>query len=370
MCYNAFLTDVIQAALWDRTFGGATLILHVEGTTRPNAPRRPEHVKADVYFPGYLIEEDPRISPIVSELVQRYIADIGIPVIERWERCARTLWPLTQGEGHRVPPPYPSQPTQPDAIPRKSSTFVYHGRPLISPSPHDTVIVDEYEEEELTPSMLEMINLVDQRDLYKSQLDTVQAALSATERALSESLAREEDLRCQLENATAIMSTSMDGTDSNVNVSHGHAGSASRHGSPTPYIAHHTASPARRIAHHTPPVSSPLALRDRFDRFSPTSASPRHNAFASPSRRNPIACRLFANPTEGPSEPEVSTTIREIASLTDFLEDHDIVHLSSALDVIRHNLPISLWAAELEQAGVPPTLFDRLIVLMVAAGKV
>ena len=198
----------------------------------------------------------------------------------------------------------------------------------------------------------------------------MQAALSATEQALFKSLAREEDLRCQLENATAIMSTSMDGTDSNVNVSRGHAGSASRHGSPTPYIAHHTASPARRIAHHTPPVSSPLALRDRFDRFSPTSASPRHNAFASPSCRNPIACRLFANPTEGPSEPEVSTTIWEIASLTDFLEDHDIVHLSSALDVICCNLPISLWAAELEQASVPPTLFDHLIMLMVAAGKV
>ena len=82
MCYNAFLTDVIQAALWDRTFGGATLILHIEGTTCPNAPRHSEHVKADVYFLGYLIKEDPRISPIVSELIQRYIADIGIPVIK------------------------------------------------------------------------------------------------------------------------------------------------------------------------------------------------------------------------------------------------------------------------------------------------
>jgi len=370
MCYNVFLTDVIQAALWDRTFGGATLILHVEGTTRPNAPRRPEHVKADVYFPGYLIKEDPRISPIISELVQTYIADIGIPVIERWERCARTLWPLTQGDGHRIPPPYPSQPTQPDAILHKSSTFVYHGRPLISPSPHDTVIVDDYEEEELTPSMLEMINMIDQRDLYKSQLDTVQAALSATEQALSESLAREEDLRCQLKNAATIMSTSMDGADSNINVSRGHPGSASRHGSPTPHITHHTASPARRIAHHTPPVSSPLALHDQFDRFSPTSASPRHNAFASPSRRNPIARRLFASPSEGPGEPEVSTTTREIVSLTEFLENHNITHLSRTLDVIRRNLPISLWAAELEQVGVSSTLIDRLIISMVAAGGV
>ena len=79
---NAFLTDIIQAALWDHTFHGATLILHVEGATCPNAPRCPKYVKADVYFPGYLIREDPHISPIISKLIQQYITDIGMPVIE------------------------------------------------------------------------------------------------------------------------------------------------------------------------------------------------------------------------------------------------------------------------------------------------
>ena len=183
MHYNAFLTDIIQAALWDRTFGGATLILHVEGTTYPNAPRRPKFVKADVYFPGYLIQEDPRISPIISELVQKYIADIGMPVIKRWEWCARSIWSLTQGNGNSIPLPYSSQPMQPNAIPRNSSTFVYHGRPLIPPLPCNVTVVDEYdlEEEELTPSMLEIINMIDQHDTYKSQLETAQAALFVTE---------------------------------------------------------------------------------------------------------------------------------------------------------------------------------------------
>ena len=85
MCYNMVLTYSIQATLWDCTFGGATLIIHVEGTTRPNAPRWPEYIKSDIYFPGYLIEEEPQLSPIISKLVQKYIVDISMPVIEQWE---------------------------------------------------------------------------------------------------------------------------------------------------------------------------------------------------------------------------------------------------------------------------------------------
>ena len=70
---------------------------------------------------------------------------------------------------------------QPNAIPRNASTFVYHGHLLTPPSPHNVTVVDEYEEEELTPSMLEIIDMIDQCDTYKSQLKTAQAALSATE---------------------------------------------------------------------------------------------------------------------------------------------------------------------------------------------
>lgn len=263
---------------------------------------------------------------------------------------------------------------QPDAIPYKSSTFVYHGRPLTLS--HNVTLIDEYEEEELTPSMLEMINLIEQQDLYKSQLDTVQAVLSATEQALSESLAREEDLKRQLENATTISSTTVDGADSNINVSRHRTGSASCHGSPAPHVALHTASPARRSAHHTPPISRialPPTLHDHFNQISPSTTSPRPNAFTSPSQRTPIVCRLFASPvvhSEGPGEPEVSIVTQEVVRFEDFLENHDIAHLSGTLDVIRRNLPFSLWPGELENAGVPSTLIDRLINSMVGAREV
>lgn len=82
ICDDIFLMDAIQAALWDCAFGGATLILQIEGATRPNSPRLPKYIKSDVYFPGYLIEQDPRLSPIISKLVQKYIVDIRVPVIE------------------------------------------------------------------------------------------------------------------------------------------------------------------------------------------------------------------------------------------------------------------------------------------------
>ena len=374
MCYNMVLTHDIQAALWDRAFGGATLIIHVEGTTRPNAPRQPEYIKSDVYFPGYLIEEDPRLSPIISELVQNYIVDIGMPVIERWERCARSIWPMTQGEGGQIPLPYPSQPIQPDATPRGSSTFVYNGRPFNSD--RRVVVVDEYEEEELTSTMVELLNVIEERDNYKSQVDTTQSGLSRTENALRDSLAREEQLKSELDNTRAMLSTRIDGADSNIIVS--------RHRVKDPTPSRHN-SPRLHVAHHTSPTAHPTTptFHDRFDRFShisPTPPSRRGNAYAaSPSPANLVSHRLFPNAAaspsrcEGSSESDGSATasasraIDALAEYYNFLNTHKIIHLRSTLDVIRHASPISSWALQLEDAGVPLDLIDSAMTLMVAA---
>src|SRR5882762_6869466 len=108
---------------------------------------------------------------------------------------------MTQGEGGQVPLPYPSQPMQPEAIPRDSSTFVYNGRPLMTPQHVIVEDKDDYEEEVLTNSMLETINVMEERDTYKSRLDTTESALSSAEKALSKSLAREAQLRSELEDA-------------------------------------------------------------------------------------------------------------------------------------------------------------------------
>ena len=322
---------VVQAALWDRTFGGATLILHVEGATRPNSLKLPEYIKSDVYFPGYLIEANPRFSPIISELVQKFIVDIGMPVIERWEQCARSIWPLTQGAGRGVPPPYPSQPMQPDAIPRGSSTFVYNGRPS-SDQPHHVAV----------------------------EFDAVESMLSATKEALAKSLAREEELRVELSNLRGILSTRIDGNDFDVIVGRCQVGSANHHAPSTPRISHHNLPTPRTTPH-----------------ISPTPASRHGNAFASPSHASQIARRLFSNPSphsEGPSEFDIPAPtppeIEALAAYYDFLNTHQLTHLRDTLDLIRRSIPISLWAEQLEKANVPLDLIDSIMVLMATPGVV
>ena len=93
-----------KAALWDWAYGGATLVIHIEGAMCPNLPHIPEYMKADVYFLCHLINEDPHYSPILSHMDQQYIADIGLLVVEWWEICAGAMWSLTQG---RNAPNYP-----------------------------------------------------------------------------------------------------------------------------------------------------------------------------------------------------------------------------------------------------------------------
>ena len=112
----------------DWTFGGMTLIVHIEGTTRPRSPNEPEYIKADIYFPGHMIREVPYTSKVVSDIVQHFIHNIGIPTIERFNRCAKLLWnmPLYSGP---IPAPYPIQTTSPNASPPGSSVFTYYGRP-------------------------------------------------------------------------------------------------------------------------------------------------------------------------------------------------------------------------------------------------
>ena len=146
---------------------------------------------------------------------------------------------MTQGAGGTNPPPYPSHAMQPEAIPRGSSTFIYTGRSLSSDPPHDDN--DEYQEDEITQSMVEMVNMIEQRDTYKAQLDAVQSVLSTVEEALAKSLAREEELKSKVNDARGIRSTHYVGIDSNVNASRRQLGSPSpNYHASTPRIFHHT----------------------------------------------------------------------------------------------------------------------------------
>ena len=348
------------------------LILHVEGATHPNAPRLPKYIKSDVYFPGYLIEEDPRFSSVISDLVQKFIVDIGIPVIQRWEQCARSIWSLTQGADGRIPPPYALQPVQPEAIPRGSSTFVYNGRKSSTDPPCSLIEDDEeYKEDPITQSMVDIVNLIEQCDTYKARLDAMQSVLLTTEEALTESLAREEDLKAELNSALSI-----NGAGSNVNIIRRQVGSPKGLASP-PLPTSHRASPTSRNTAHISGIGSPTH-HNRLPHFSPTSPTPASryaDAFVSPSRASPIGRRLFANLSSSsehtwesnisaPTPPEIDA----LAAYYDFLNTHNLTHLRSTLDVIRRSIPISSWALKMEKAGVPLQHIDFVMVLMVTSG--
>ena len=209
---------------------------------------------------------------------------------------------------------------------------------------------DEYKVNQIPQSMMDVINMMEQWDTYKAQLDAVQSMLCATEEALSKSLACKEELRSELSNVRGILSTHIDGTNSNVNISHHQLRGVSHHSPHTPRITPHISC----ITSSTP-------------------ASHHGNTFASPSCASPISHRLFGSPSphsEGPSESGISPEIDALAAYYDFLTTHQLTHLRSALDLICCSFPISLWALQLEKANVPLDLIDSLMVLMAATGAV
>lgn len=304
----------------DRAYGGATLVIHVEGTMRPKSPRRPEYIKADVYFPRYLIHEDSRYASILSCMVQDYIVSIGLPVVERWERCAKAQWSMTQDRNAPVPPPYRAQ-TMPASNPIGSSTFVYHGNSInTNRTPHRDN-VDDYDSsaDEWTTAELESLTLVEKCATLEDELVNIHTQLTATQTALNESLAREANLRAQLEAAQLGQ------------------------------VRHQMWS--RQSSPQTPTTPS----RPNSNRTAATTPRVYHTSqtphVTSPSR----------------SQNGSSSGVQYLNALSDYysyLREHDLTRFTPSLDRLRKNIPISSWSEQLKLLEVPAEEIDTLMILM------
>jgi hypothetical protein len=130
--YRNSINTNSQATMWDRAYGGSTMVLHVDGTTVPGTPVLPEYLKADVYLPPHLIEELPERHHAIGDIVQIFIENVGIPTVSRWAAAARNLgWSLTQTG--RVPIPAQHHPhTIPQPAITGSAHYIFHGRPYNS----------------------------------------------------------------------------------------------------------------------------------------------------------------------------------------------------------------------------------------------
>ncbi|KAK7016038.1 hypothetical protein R3P38DRAFT_2543191 [Favolaschia claudopus] len=117
-----------MATLWDRSFGGTTMVIHIDGTTVPNTPALPEYLRASVYLPPRFLSLHPASHGPIAKIVQSFIESVGVPTIQQWRQDALTRnWPMTQtGTGSS------RNPASPVIIPTpapNSAHYKFLGRP-------------------------------------------------------------------------------------------------------------------------------------------------------------------------------------------------------------------------------------------------
>jgi hypothetical protein len=318
----------------DRSYGGVSLIMHVEGTNRPNSPLCPEFVKADVYFPGYLYYEDARFLPIVSRFTQQFITDIGLPVIKRWEHCARLKWSMTQGHGNPPPPPYPEKDEQPVAIPNGSSIFVIHGSKVTADDAalhQENDSDDGYSQFEPSSMELQLLDVIEKNAYLEDEMSSLRQELIEMKKALSDALAREYTLNAQR--------------------------------SPFTPSRHSSTSPSRRTLTYTStsPLRAPLTPR-KLTSFN--SSSPAGHSGSSRLPETPLfeeSSHVWGG--------QVPRSTESFADFHEFLDFHNISHLTSTLEYIRNNIPISSWPEHMEKLAIPSEKIGSIVSLLLKASS-
>ncbi|KAI0323147.1 hypothetical protein GY45DRAFT_1376569 [Cubamyces sp. BRFM 1775] len=120
--YMWFVLDALTA--WDRITGGATVMVHTNGTRRPGAPNVLTESSIDAYAPPHLIDELPNSAYAFARIVQEFAQGIALDTTERWDKLSNKKSWSTDG-----PAPDPITPS-PALLPRSLSThFLFHGRP-------------------------------------------------------------------------------------------------------------------------------------------------------------------------------------------------------------------------------------------------
>lgn len=350
----------------DRAYGGVSLILHVEGANRPNSPLRPEFVKADVYFPGYLFYEDTRFPPIISRMTQQFITDIGLPVIERWERCTGIKSSYPQHSGKNPPQPHREQDASEwqATTPNGSSTFVIHGHKVVADTTDEAASQREvgFDDEDgcyvafdPSPAELQIIDALEKNAYLDNEVKSIRQELCETKKALSDALARECTLNAQLDAAMGQLS----GTDN------GASGSQPRHQlpftrQPFPYPQASPSSPSRRIPTYTSPLRGAVTPR-KLTSFNPaTPATPANHSGSLHLQKSP----LFGTTSHFQGGARATESF---ADYHDFLDYYNMSHLTSPLEYIRNNIPIFSWSNHMEQLNISSDKIPTLVSLLLKA---
>ncbi|KAJ7118515.1 hypothetical protein C8R43DRAFT_1137261 [Mycena crocata] len=141
------------ATVWDRLFGGTTMILHIEGTTVPNTLPLPHH-------------------GAIAQIAQLFIEAIGVPTVQQWRTNAHLRgWRLTQPG----PTPTPNAATSilvPQPLAAGSAHYKFRGRPVgaldqllkstpapapapVTPAP--VIVIPDDDDDEVDPDLLDVM---------------------------------------------------------------------------------------------------------------------------------------------------------------------------------------------------------------------
>ncbi|KAJ6602309.1 hypothetical protein B0H10DRAFT_2230194 [Mycena sp. CBHHK59/15] len=320
------------ATLWDRTFGGSTIVLHVEGTTAPNTPVLPEFLRCTAYLPPSFLAQNPASHGPITHIAQTFIESVGVPTINQWVRHARAHgWSLTQ-TGPRPQPNRTPRTLVPAPDSRDSSHYKFLGRPVgaldsilataatSNPSPPPLVVIPDYDEEEL------LARLDDAEAMASEHLARIQELEEQAEMLISQVAALETALTDERHSNTVLCGT--------LNAPTRYFLSNSRHSvalSACPQHSH-SCSPRSVNAHSLPPCGPPP--------YSPSARLMSPFSAGSPSR--------FTHHED----------------LQAFITSHGLDnHGHSIRMLIRQVHPVR-WADELALAGIAEDLVPLLLEIM------
>ncbi|PPQ82419.1 hypothetical protein CVT26_013269 [Gymnopilus dilepis] len=324
------------AALLDKAFGGSTLVIHVPGTTRPNSPREVEFVKSDVYFPAHMAREDQKCAAAVDSIIQRYISDVGLATVSRFERCTPKYW--TKHNDKSAPLPYYDESSDKATILADSNVTHHVGRR----APRAPSVVNEGR---TTITALQQQSSSTRRPeaQVNAELLDLRKRLEEAETALADSRRRELELLRDLSKLSGPRHTIQS----------------------TPQTPH---TPERRKDANVNMVS-PRALDFR----SPMSSSPLFEGrggfrdpwaqvTATPSKRGSNLANVL--PTTGAPGIPGPGPASESLELHSYLLNHGLRRYATTVDIIGRFVPEKDWRDRLLSAGIPTDVLEQLMELM------
>jgi hypothetical protein len=300
-----------------------------------------------------LLKEEAGSAKAVYDIVQRFISDIGIPTIGRYERCANKVWNLPKSV--QCPPPLPEHGIFPKAWPPGSSCFIYHGmKPDFN--------IEDDDNDVMTPSQHELLTYAEKEGYLKAELTSAKGRIGDLEIDLADSHRRIQELLVQVEHLTNAGTTPA--TCSLPHTPNRHRTLAFSQKSPQVLnVSSHASPVAQMPTEYGMFIHEAHDLDDMFQikhLTNPTPATPRNLPHASaysqksPQIHSPLRHKTYSTTLTASATTEYGT----------FIEMHNLDDAFPAIDLVRRKVAMYLWQDELLSAGVPEDLLLQLMAIM------